>query len=117
MEGIAGRGEGQRYEVSIRYRKSLMLRRALNSKNLIACLLAAGTGLILYLRFPFPQDTLFLKLLFLRARPVFLGAKLSYVLFLYTTPYILYSVLLSGLYIAAIKIPTRLRPGRLPAYS
>jgi hypothetical protein len=94
-----------------------MLRRALNSKNLIACLLAAGTGLTLYFHFPFPEENFFLELLFLRARPVFLGARLSYVLFLYTTPYIFYSILLSGLYIVAIKIPSRLRPGRLPAYS
>ena len=82
-----------------------MLRRALNSKNLIACLLAAGTGLTLYFHFPFPEGNFFLELLFLRASPVFLGARFSYVLFLYTTPYIFYSILLSGLYIAAIKIP------------
>jgi hypothetical protein len=94
-----------------------MMRRALNSKNLIACLLASATGLVLYFHFPFPEDNLFLELLFLRTRPVFFGAKFSYVLFLYTTPYIVYSILLSGLYIVAIKIPVRLRPGRLPAYS
>src|SRR6476661_321207 len=94
-----------------------MMRRALNSKNLIACLLASATGLVLYFHFPFPEDNLFLELLFLRARLVFFGAKFSYVLFLYTTPYIVYSILLSGLYIVAIKIPVRLRPGRLPAYS
>jgi hypothetical protein len=95
----------------------MMLRRAPNSKNLIACLLAAGTGLTLYFHFPFPEENFFLDLLFLRACPVFLGATLFYVLFLYTTPYIFYSILLSGLYIVAIKTPSRLRPGRLPAYS
>jgi TraM recognition site of TraD and TraG len=94
-----------------------MMQRVLNSKNLIACLLAAGTGLALYYRLPFPAGNFFLELLFLRARSVFLGARFSYILFLYTTPYIFYSVLLSGLYIAAIKIPARLRPGRLPGYS
>ena len=95
----------------------MMLRRVLNSKNLIACLLAAGTGLTLYFHFPFPEDNFFLELLFLRAHPVFLGARLSYILFLYTTPYIFYSILLSGLYIATIKFPSRLQPGRLPVYS
>src|SRR5882724_6917558 len=104
MESLPGSGEGQCYQVSIRCRKRVMLRRALNSKNLIACLLASGTGLVLYFHYPFPEDNLFLELLFLRARPVFLGAKFSYVLFLYTTPYIFYSILLSGLYIFAIKI-------------
>jgi TraM recognition site of TraD and TraG len=93
-----------------------MMQRVLNSKNLVACVLAAGTGLVLYFRFPFPEDNLLLELLFLRAPHVYVGARLSYVLSLYTTPYILYSILLSGLYIVAIKIPSRSRPGRLPAY-
>src|SRR5215468_9778110 len=93
-----------------------MMQRVLNSKTLIACVLAAGTGLVLYFRFPFPEDNLVLELLFLQAPHVYVGARLSYVLSLYTTPYILYSILLSGLYIVALKFPPRSRPGRLPAY-
>src|SRR6267143_915038 len=93
-----------------------MIQRVLNSKNFLACLFAAATGLFLYIRMPFPEDNLFFELMFLWARPVFQGFKYTYVLFLYTTPYIVYSILFSGLYIFALKIPKRLRPGRLPAY-
>ena len=93
-----------------------MIQRLLNSKNFVACLLAAATGLVLYIRMPFPQDNLFFELMFLWARPVFLGFKYSYVLFLYTTPYIAYSIGLSGLYVFALKIPQRVRPGKLPAF-
>ncbi len=93
-----------------------MIQRVLNSKNFLACLLAAATGLFLYIRMPFPEDNLFVVLMFLWARPVFQGFKYTYVLFLYTTPYIVYSILFSGLYIFALKIPKRIRPGRLPAY-
>ena len=93
-----------------------MIQRILNSKNSVACLLAAATGMILYVKMPFPEGNLFFELMFLWARPVFLGFKYSYIVFLYTTPYIGYSVLLSGLYIFALKIPQRIRPGRLPAY-
>jgi hypothetical protein len=93
-----------------------MMQRLLNSKNLLACLLAAGTGVVLYTRTPFPEGNFFFELMFLWARPVFFGFKYSYILFLYTTPYIGYSVLLSGLYIFALKIPHKIRPGRLPAY-
>jgi hypothetical protein len=93
-----------------------MIQRLLNSKNLVACLLAAATGLVLYIRMPFPEDNFFFELMFLWARPVFQGFKYTYILFLYTTPYICYSILLSGLYIFALKIPQRIRPGRLPAY-
>src|SRR5208337_4728265 len=92
-----------------------MIQRILNSKNFVACLLAAATGLVLYIRMPFPEGNLFLELLFLRAQPVFVGFQYAYVVFLYTTPYIGYSVLLSGLYIFALKIPQRGRPGPLPA--
>ena len=93
-----------------------MIHRLLHSKNLFACLFAAGTGLFLYFRFPFPEDNFFLELVYLRARPVFLGMKYGYAVFLYSTPYILYSIVLSGIYIAVIKIPSRIRPGHLPLY-
>src|SRR6266480_2644255 len=93
-----------------------MIQRVLNSKNFLACLFAAATGMFLYIRMPFPEDNLFFELMFLWARPVFQGFKYTYVLFLYTTPYIVYSILFSGLYIFALKIPQRIRPGRLPAY-
>ena len=93
-----------------------MIQRILNSKNFVACVLAAATGMFLYIKMPFPEGNLFFELMFLWARPVFLGFKYSYVVLLYTTPYIGYSVLLSGLYIFAFKIPQRIRPGRLPVY-
>jgi TraM recognition site of TraD and TraG len=93
-----------------------VIQRILNSKNFLACLLAAATGLVLYIKMPFPEDNLFFELMILWARPVFQGFKYTYILFLYTTPYIVYSILFSGLYIFALKIPKRIRPGRLPAY-
>jgi hypothetical protein len=93
-----------------------MIERLLNSKNLIACLLAAATGMFLYFHFPFPAENFFLELLFLSARPVFTGLRFCYVLFLYTTPYLGYSMLLSGIYIFALRIPQKKRTGRLPPY-
>ena len=93
-----------------------MIQRILKEKNFIACVLAAGTGMILYFRFPFPADNFFLELIFLWARPVFQGLKYSYTLFLYTTPYIIYSFLLSTVYIATLKRPPQPRAGRPPAY-
>jgi hypothetical protein len=93
-----------------------MIQRLLHSRNLIASLLASATGLALYFKLPFPQDNLYLELVDLWARPAFLAFKYSYILFLYTTPYIVYSVLLSGIYIFALRGPEKPRPGRLPAY-
>ena len=94
----------------------LMLQRLLSAKNLIACVLAAATGITLYFRAPFPENNFFMELIFLLSRRVFLGLEYSYYAFLYTTPYILYSVLLSGFYIFALKFKRRIRPGTLPPY-
>jgi hypothetical protein len=93
-----------------------MIQRLIHSKNLIACVLAATTGILLYFRMPFPADNFLVELLFLRARPLFLGLQYSYFVFLYTTPFIVYSILLTVIYIFALKIPQKTRPGRLPAY-
>jgi hypothetical protein len=93
-----------------------VIRRILEEKNFLACVLAAITGMALYFRYPFPEENFFLELVFLWARPVFQGLKFSYTVFLYTTPYIIYSFLLSGIYIFTLKAPPRPKAGKLPAY-
>jgi hypothetical protein len=43
-------------------------------------------------------------------------SKYSYTLFLYSTPYIAYSILLSDIYIFALKAGRKIRAGKLPLY-
>src|SRR5271157_4193267 len=93
-----------------------MIQRILNSKNLVAFLLAAATRMTLYFRVPFPEDNIFLQVMALRSPSVFQVLKYSYTLFLFSTPYIGYSVVLSGLYIFALKAKQRIRAGRLPLF-
>jgi hypothetical protein len=93
-----------------------VIQRILNSKNFVACLLAAATGMVLYFKLPFPAENLFLRLVALRAPLVHDGLFYSYNLFLFTTPYIAYSIVLSGLYVAGLKVNRRVRAGRLPEY-
>lgn len=93
-----------------------MIARILQEKNFLACMLAAGTGMILHFRYPFPENNFFLELIFLWARPVFQALKYSYTLCLYTTPYIIYSFILSGLYIFTLKAPPRPKTGKPPTY-
>ena len=94
-----------------------MIQRILNSKNFVACLLASGDRDAPLYKDAFPRGQPVLRVdVSLGAARAFLGFKYSYIVFLYTTPYIGYSILLSGLYIFALKIPQRIRPGRLPAY-
>ncbi len=94
-----------------------MIQRILQARHFFASLLAAATGMALYFRAPFPDSNLFLQVMALRAHYAFLFFKYSYTLFLYTTPYISYSILLSGVYIFALKAESKIRAGRLPLYS
>jgi hypothetical protein len=94
-----------------------MIQRILHARHFIASLLAAATGMALYFRAPFPESNLFLQVMSLRAHHAFLFFKYSYTLFLYTTPYTAYSILLSGVYIFALKAETKIRAGSLPLYS
>ena len=93
-----------------------MMHRILNSKSLVAFVLAAATGMTLYFRVPFPEGNIFLRVMALRSRSVFEVLRYSYTLFLFSTPYISYFVVLSGLYIFALKAKQRIRAGRLPLF-
>jgi hypothetical protein len=65
---------------------------------------------------PFPEDNVFLQLMALKAPAVFTSIKYSYLVMLFTTPYIGFSILLSGLYIFTLKAKRRVIPSRLPLY-
>ena len=93
-----------------------MIQRIIDSKNLVACLLAATTGMALWFTTPFPEDNVFLQLMAVKAPTVFASVKYSYLVMLFTTPYIGFSIFLSGLYIFTLKAKRRVIPSRLPLY-
>jgi len=93
-----------------------MIQRILHSRLFLACLLSAATGMALYFRTPFPEDNIFLRVMAIRSESAFLFFKYSYTLFLYTTPYIAFSILFSGIYIFALKASRKIRAGKLPLY-
>jgi hypothetical protein len=93
-----------------------MIQRILDSKDFVACLLAAVTGMALWVTTPFPADNVFLQLMAVKAPTVFLSLKYPYLVMLFTTPYIAYSILLSGLYIFTLKAKRRVIPSQLPLY-
>src|ERR1700694_1183816 len=94
-----------------------MIQRALASKGLVAYLLACATGITLYFRWPFPEGDLVLHLISIRAPLIYTSFKYTYTLFLFTTPYIAYSLVLSGLYVFAFRPNRKIKPRPLPAYS
>jgi hypothetical protein len=93
-----------------------MMQRILNSKNLVAFVLAAATGMTLYFRAPFHEGNTFLRVMALRSPSAFQVLKYSYTLFLFSTPFIGFSVVLSGLYVFVLKAKQRIRAGRLPLF-
>jgi hypothetical protein len=94
-----------------------MIQRILASKNLTAYVLACATGLILHFRWPFPSYDPVLRLIALREPATYDGIRYIYSLFLFTTPYILFSLVLSGLYVFALRPQEKPRSLALARYS
>src|SRR5229473_5508840 len=93
-----------------------MIQRVLASKGLVAYVLACATGITVYFRWPFPENDLMLRLISIRAPLIYAFFKYTYTLFLFTTPYIAYSLVLSGLYVFAFRPNRKIKPMPLPAY-
>src|SRR6267378_4469853 len=52
-----------------------MIQRVLHSRQFLACLLSAATGMALYFRTPFPEDNIFLRVMAIRSASAFLFFK------------------------------------------
>ncbi len=89
-----------------------MIQRALASRGFIALVLAWGTGLVLYCKVAFPFDDPLLRLIAIRQPLIFEVFHWSCTLFLFSTPYIVYSLVFSGLYVFTLR--PRTRPKALP---
>ncbi|HEX5422117.1 MAG TPA: type IV secretion system DNA-binding domain-containing protein [Candidatus Acidoferrales bacterium] len=94
-----------------------MIQRILHSRGFVSALLAMGAGTILYYTHPFPSDQIFLRVTAMRAPRAFLSFEYLYNLFLFTTPFLFFSTVLSGLYIFTLKVRRRISPGHLPKYT
>ncbi len=93
-----------------------MMQRVLASRHFLAALLAMGTGVCLFYSRPFPESSFLLHLIFLRAPHAFASFRWLYNACLFTTPYLLYLALFSGLYVATLRYRQRIHPGALPPY-
>src|SRR5580700_10151621 len=92
------------------------MQRVLASRAFLAAILAMGTGLFLFYTSAFPDDQIFLHVIAVRAPEAFLSFKYLYYTFLFSTPYLVYSAVLSGLYIFTLKAKRRIEPESLPLY-
>src|SRR5260221_8350207 len=93
-----------------------LMQRTLESRVFISAILAMATGAFLFYTHPFPDEQIFLHVIALRAPHAFLSFKYLYYVLLFTTPYLVCSGVLSGLYIFTLKARRTISPGRLPKY-
>ncbi len=92
------------------------MQRVLESRAFLAAILAMVTGLFLFYTRAFPDDQVLLRVIAVRAPEALLSFKYLYYTFLFSTPYMVYSGALSGLYIFTLKAKRRIEPERLPLY-
>jgi hypothetical protein len=92
------------------------MQRALESRAFVSAILAMATGAFLFYTHPFPQEQIFLRVVAIRAPHAFRSFEYLYATMLFTTPYFVYSTVLSGLYIFTLKAQRRVSPGHLPRY-
>jgi len=92
------------------------MQRVLESRVFLSTVLAMTTGAFLYSVHPFPEEQIFLRVIAVRAPHVLWSFKSLYTAMLFTTPYFIYSALLSGAYIFTLKARRRVSPGHLPRY-
>jgi hypothetical protein len=93
-----------------------MIQRILHACHFFACLFSTATGMALYFRAPFPEDNILLGVMAIRSASAFRFFKYSYTLFLYTRPYLAYSIVLSGICIFALKAGRKIGARKLPLY-
>ncbi|MGB6077392.1 MAG: hypothetical protein WBG29_17305, partial [Candidatus Acidiferrales bacterium] len=92
------------------------MQRTLESRVFISAMLAMAAGAFLFYTHPFPDEQIFLRVIASRAPYAFLSFKCLYYALLFTTPYLVCSTALSGLYIFTLKARRTISPGRLPKY-
>ena len=92
------------------------MHRALESRAFIAAILAMTGGAFLVHTHPFPDQQIFLRVIAERAPQAFLSFKYIYYALLFTTPYLICSTVLSGVYIFTLKARRAISPERLPEY-
>src|SRR5579859_2071555 len=93
-----------------------MLERIANSRTFVSFILAGATGLILFTVYPFPRGNLYLQYVALRDPIVYSILAGSYTLFLFTTPFFIYSAAFSGIYVLSFARKRKQRRNSLPLY-
>jgi len=101
--------------VSVRGRVAHM-RRVVESRNFVSFVLSAAIGLYLFRSWPFPVANNVLRMALLQKPYLFYASKYAFTAMLFTTPYIILSVLFSSAYIFIVRHEEEVSLARLSQY-
>lgn len=92
------------------------MRAIVENRTVLSALVSAGVGLLAFRTWPFPAENALLQLVLLEKPYIFYGLRDSYIGMLFSTPYIVCSILCSLAYIFAFRRDDRIPPINLPSY-
>ena len=92
------------------------MRAIIENRNVLSAVVSAGAGLLAFHAWPFPADNALLQLVLLQKPYLFYGLKNTYILMLFSTPYIASSVFFSLAYIFVFRREQRIHLTKLPPY-
>jgi hypothetical protein len=93
-----------------------IIRPLIEYRILLALGLSAASGIVLNTLYPINEANSLLRLIAYQRPPVFHGLAWSYGLFLYSTPFIAFSMLFSLMYVHLYRSESELVVGSLPSY-
>jgi len=102
----------------MRFRVSLqrIVRPLIEYRIVLSLGLSAACGIVLNTLFPIDESNALLRLIAYQRPPVFYGLLWSYDLFLYSTPFLVFSMIFSLLYVHLYRSEQELAAGFLPPY-
>jgi hypothetical protein len=93
-----------------------VVRRAVESRNLVSFVVSTALGLYLFRSWPFPVENDLLQMVLLQKPYLFYGIKYGFVDMLFSTPYIASSILFSFTHIFVIRREEQIGASRLAPY-
>src|SRR5579863_7071575 len=92
------------------------MKRLMEHRLALSATLSLGVGLVGLTRLPFPEENSLLQMILLQQPSIFYGLKYAYLAMLFSTPYVLFSVAGSLLYIFEVRAETNVGLTKLPPY-
>jgi len=93
-----------------------LIRAFVEQRPFAVCVLSLAIGVALWLTMPFPEQNVFLRYVEVQRQPFYLFLRLSYIGFLFTTPFLLLSSIASLGYIHLSEMEASAQAGQLPPY-